>query len=270
MRTSLQCFFVTAALAFSFPSVAQNISSTDIARTEDGKPDLSGRWANTTRLTPLALQIESTDGETVNRINQAARFVPPEEVPGILEWTTEPAYKPEYQARVDELYATANRSDPVVYCQDPGLPRVGPPRRIVQLPDEVIFFYEEMSGDVYRIIPTDGSPHDEFANPSPYGDSVGRWEGDMLVVDVTSFEDSTWVGEKGYFHTDAMQVTERLFLNGERLIYQATVNDPNVLAGPWMQPPRAVTPDGLPLQESAPCIEEDAQYFMNDDHHIQR
>jgi hypothetical protein len=241
--------------------------SQEIARTADGRPDLSGRWANTTRLTPYALQ---ADGAVLNQIDQSARFVPPEDIPGILEWTAEPTYMPEYQARVDDLYQHANRVDPVVYCGKPGVPRVGPPRRIIQLPDEIIFLYEDMSGDVYRIIPTDGRPHDEFANPAPYGDSVGHWEGDVLVVDVTSFDDSTWLGERGYFHTDAMRVTERLFLYGEDLVYQVIVDDPNVLVEPWTMPPRIVSPDGLELQESAPCIEEDSQYFLTDDHHIQR
>jgi len=248
----------------------QALWADEIPRTAEGLPDLSGRWANTTRLSPLALHIESGGEETLNRIDQSARFIPPEDVAGILEWTPEPTYKPEHQARVDDLYARANRTDPVVYCAKPGVPRIGPPRRIVQLPGEVIFLYEEMAGDTFRIIPTDGRPHDEFANPSPYGDSIGRWEGDVLVVDVQSFDDSTWLGERGYFHTDAMTVTERLFLHGEQLIYQVTVDDPNVLAEPWTGPPRSVSPDGLELQESAPCIEEDSQYFINDDHHIQR
>lgn len=251
-------------------SIAAPLAAQDIPRTPEGRPDLSGRWANSTRLAPVSLRIESADGVAVNTIDQQSRFVPPEDVPGVLEWTDEPTYKPEHQARVDELYATANRSDPVVYCDKPGLPRIGPPRRIIQTVDEMIFLYEDMAGDVYRIIPTDGRSHDEFANPAPYGDSVGRWEGDTLVVDVISFDDSTWLGERGYFHSDAMRVTERLFLHGEQLIYQARVDDPNVLAEPWTMPPRSVSPDGLPLQESAPCIEEDAQHFTNDDHHIQR
>jgi hypothetical protein len=242
----------------------------EIPRTAEGRPDLSGHWANTSRLSPLALQVESGGEETLNRIDQSARFIPPEDVPGILEWTPEPTYKPEHQARVDDLYARANRVDPLVYCGKPGVPRIGPPRRIVQMRDEVLFLYEEMAGDVFRIIPTDGRPHDEFSNPSPYGDSIGRWDGDVLVVDVQSFDDSTWLGERGYFHTDAMTVTERLFLHGGQLIYQVTVHDPNVLTEPWTMPPRSVSPNGLELQESAPCVEASSQHFINDDHHIQR
>ena len=254
---------------------ARNLSMTAAAlflagTRADAAVDLSGLWANTARLSPVALQVESEGTQAVHRIDQSARFVPPEEVPGILEWAAEPTYKPELQAQVDDLYARANRMDPVVYCAVPGLPRIGPPRRIIQLEDEIVFLYEDMSGDVYRIVPTDGRPYDEYANPSPYGDSVGHWDGDVLVVDVQSFDESTWLGERGYFHTDAMTVTERLFLYDDQLIWQATVHDPNVLVEPWTMPPRAVGRGGFELQESAPCIEEDSEHFVNDDHHIQR
>jgi hypothetical protein len=257
-----------AGLALSL--VVQWAVADEIARTADGRPNLSGAWANTARLSPVALRIERAGEAQVNRIDQTARFVPPEDISGVRPWKAEPTYKPEHQAQVEDLYARGNRTDPVVYCGPPGLPRIGPPRRIVQFPDEVLFLYEDMAGDVYRVIPTDGRAHDEFANPSPYGDSVAHWEEDVLVVDVNTFDDSTWLGERGYFHTDAMTVTERLFLHGENLVYQATVHDPNVLTEPWTMPPRLVAPDDVALQESAPCIEEDAQHFINDDHHIQR
>ena len=78
---------------------------------------------------------------------------------GALPWTPAPSYKPEFQAKVAELEANQSKTDPVFYCGRPGVPRVGPPRKIVQLPDELIFLYEDLSGDTYRIIPTDGRPH---------------------------------------------------------------------------------------------------------------
>ena len=62
---------------------------------------------------------------------------------------------------------------------------------------------------------------------------MGKWEGDVLVIDVRNFVEDTWFGEKGYFHTDAMRVTERLWLDGDNLVWQATVHDPNVLTAPW-------------------------------------
>jgi hypothetical protein len=83
-----------------------------------------------------------------------------------------------------------------------------------------------MSGDPYRVIPTDGRGHRVNANPSDYGDSVGRWEGNTLVIETTGFSEDTWFGEDGYFHSDAMRVTERLWREGENLVWQATVEDP--------------------------------------------
>ena len=89
------------------------------------------------------------------------------------------------------------------------------------MPGEMVFLYEDVSGDPYRIIPTDGRAHRKGANPSYYGDSVAHWEEDTLVVDVTNFLENGWFGEGGYFHTDAMHVTERLWRDGENLIWQA-------------------------------------------------
>jgi hypothetical protein len=70
--------------------------------------------------------------------------------------TKAPSYKPEFQEKVRDLAAHESQVDGVFFCGRPGVPRIGSPRRIVQLPGELIFLYEEISGDVYRIIPTDG------------------------------------------------------------------------------------------------------------------
>jgi hypothetical protein len=140
----------------------------------------------------------------------------------------------------------------------------------VVLPDEIIFFYEDISGDPYRIIPTDGRPHRANGNPSAYGDSVAHWEGGTLVVDVTNFVDDTWFGEGGYFHTDAMHVTERLWRVGPNLAYQVTVADPKVLTAPWTMPARLVKPSTDPLEESPKCAEDDGHRLLNNDHHGQR
>ena len=130
--------------------------------------------------------------------------------------------------------------------------------------------YEDISGDPYRIIPTDGRPHRADGNPSYYGDSVAHWERGTLVVDVTNFVEDTWFGENGYFHTNAMHVTERLWRQGADLVYQATVEDPNVLTAPWTMAPRLVKPSTEPLDESPRCVESDAKLLLNSDHHAQR
>lgn len=234
-------------------------------------PDLSGTWSTFPGVNASAPLRRTAGGtEEVRRLDRAALRGVTTEVPGVRRWTEAPSYKPEHQARVKQLDAQQSKTDPVFYCGKPGVPRVGPPRRIVQLPNEIIFFYEDMSGDPYRIIPTDGRPHRADANPSYYGDSVGRWEGTTLVIDVRNFVEDTWFGEKGYFHTDAMRVTERIWRSGENLVWQATVDDPNVLTQPWTMPPRMIRPSTTPLEESPPCREQDAPLLRNDDHHDQR
>jgi hypothetical protein len=207
---------------------------------------------------------------TVKTVDSSGRR-PPKSVPaGALPSTPEPSYKPEHLARVKDLFEHESKTDPVFYCGKPGVPRIGSPRRIVQLPKEMIFLYEDISGDPYRIIPTDGRPHLADANPSPYGDSVGHWDGDTLVVDVTNLSDDTWFGENGYLHTDATRVTERLWRDGENLVWQATVSDPNVLTRPWTMPARVVKPSTEPLEGSPTCTESDGRLLQNNDHHVQR
>jgi hypothetical protein len=85
-----------------------------------------------------------------------------------------------------------------------------------------------------------------------------------------NFVEDTWFGEDGYFHSDAMHVTERFWKNGANLVYQVTVEDPKVLAAPWTLTPRVIKPSTEPLEESPKCTEADAKLLVNDDHHGQR
>ena len=62
---------------------------------------------------------------------------------------------------------------------------------------------------------------------------LARWDGDTLVVESVGFNDVTWLGWEGYFHTDEMEVTERFRREGDLLFYSFTVNDPDVLMEPW-------------------------------------
>ena len=245
-----------------------------LARAEkasDHHPDLSGIWTFAIDLPPVALKKQQADGKVViKQIDASAARPAAVPVPGALPFTAEPSYKPEFQAKVKYLIDNESKTDQVFYCGRPGIPRIGPPRKIVQLPSEMIFLYEDISGDPYRIIPTDGRAHRVNGNPSYYGDSVAHWEGGTLVVDVTNFVEDTWFGENGYFHTTAMHVTERLWRQGDNLVYQATVEDPNVLAAPWTMAPRLVKPSTEPLDESPRCVETDGNLLLNTDHHGQR
>lgn len=238
--------------------------------TNGGHPDLSGTWLFSIDLPPIALKRTTAGTATVKGIDASGRRPATEAVAGALPFTAAPVYKPEFRAKVKDLFDHESKTDPVFYCGRPGIPRIGPPRRIIQLPNEVVFLYEDISGDPYRIIPTDGRAHKKDGNPSSYGDSVGKWEGNTLVVDVVNFVDDTWFGEDGYFHSDAMHVTERFWRSGANLVYQVTVADPKVLTAPWTMAPRVVKPSTEPLEESPKCVEADSKLLVNDDHHGQR
>jgi hypothetical protein len=106
------------------------------------------------------------------------------------------------------------------------------PIQIVQTPNLVVILYE--AGEYFRVIPTDGRPHAKDLDPTWMGDSVGHWEGDTLVVDVTGVNDKVSVGE--YRHTTAYHVVERFQrVSYDTLKYSATIDDPNVFAAPWTE-----------------------------------
>jgi hypothetical protein len=106
------------------------------------------------------------------------------------------------------------------------------PIQIVQTPNLVVILYE--AGEYFRVIPTDGRPHPKDLDPTWMGNSVGHWEGDTLVVDVTGVNDKVSVGE--YRHTTAYHVVERFERTSyDTLKYSATIEDPNVFAAPWTE-----------------------------------
>jgi hypothetical protein len=174
-----------------------------------------------------------------------------------------PVYKPEYWDKVQQLDMWTNKYDPVMTCQPLGVPREGPPRRIYQTDKDVTFIYT--GGDAgggygeYRIIPTDGRKHDpKRAIETTYmGYAVGNWEGDTLVVDSISFVDTTWLGRGGFIHSDSMHVVERFTRQGDVLLYDVTVEDPEMLVEPYVFPTRIVrrsaNPDAGLIRERGNC-----------------
>ena len=145
---------------------------------------------------------------------------------------------------------------------------MGPPNQIVQTPGQLAFLYE--ARNAFRVIPTDGRPHRDDVDSSYMGDSIGRWDGDTLVVDVTNFTDESWLGTDGWFHSDRMHVVERLRREGDTLVYTATVEDAQVFSRPWELTPRTLkllTNPGDALMESPPCVEKDGPHLITNEHH---
>ena len=174
-----------------------------------------------------------------------------------------PVYKPQFWDKVQQLDMWTNKYDPVMTCQPLGVPREGSPRRIFQTDKDVTFIYT--GGDAgggygeFRIIPTDNRPHGKNAefDITYLGDTVGRWEGDTLVLDSVAFIDTTWIGRGGFFHSDKMHVVEKFTRQGEALLYDVTVEDPEVLVEPWVFPTRTVrrnpNPDAGLIRERGNC-----------------
>jgi hypothetical protein len=123
-------------------------------------------------------------------------------------------------------------------CNPLGIPQtyITPyPFQIVQTPKLIVMIYEYPNA--VRFIPLDGRPQAVDPDPSWMGSSVGRWEGDVLVIDAIGFNDKTEV--HGFMHTDALHVVERFKkLENGSLQYDVTVEDPNVWQMPWVFPAR--------------------------------
>ena len=132
-------------------------------------------------------------------------------------------------------FAVAETNDPVYKCFPPGMPRIyfHPfPMEIIQTPGRVLMFYEY--DHLVRQIYTDGRPHRDDLPALWLGDSIGRWEGDTLVVETTNFNDQTWIDRRGVPHSDQLKVTERIRrIDAKSLQIDITIEDPIAFTRPW-------------------------------------
>lgn len=232
MKNRIVDWFAAAAVMFALvamqshaqPGAATAAESKTVPRTAGGKPDLSGIWIATGAL----LLFEGEEALQAARDADAAagRRPPPAEMP---------PYKPEAEARRQEYLARRGIDDPMARCLLTGVPRIKfrpLPFEIIQLPERVIILYE--IHHAFRIIPTDGTPHPQDMDPSYLGDSVGRWDGDTLVVEVVGFNDKSWLAGVGTVHSEELRVTERYTRDSfDTIRYEVTMEDPEVLTKPW-------------------------------------
>jgi hypothetical protein len=229
-------------------------------------PDLSGVWQYTdwigNYMTGGGRRCGPTQEKGCNRsVNQTEDF----ELysPSRFGQLNTPVYKPELWDKIQELDMWTNKYDPVMTCQPLGVPRQGPPRRIYQSENDITFLY--FGGDAgggygeYRIIPIDGRKHAENAgfDATYMGVTVGRWEGETLILDSIGFIDTTWIGRGGFFHSSEMKVVEKFTRQGDAILYDVTIEDPEVLLEPWVFPTRTVrrntNPNGGLLRERGNC-----------------
>jgi hypothetical protein len=150
-------------------------------------------------------------------------------------------YQPSAQTKAKTL---GDKDDPSLGCVSTAfgtlnvsLFDVGAVGQIVQSPKFVVMLTETYNS--FQIIPFDGRKHRDDVPPSNRGEAIGHWDGDTLVVDKTNFTDTSWISAEGRvsFHSDALHIVERYRrVDANTLEIEATLEDPNVLTGPWTVP----------------------------------
>ena len=230
-----------ACLIFSSSEAAEDGAVTP--RLPDGRIDLNGTWGAVPGANSIAQDL-GDGGICIFGCAPAADRPPPDR----------PRYKAEYQATVADLDARQVDEDPSLKCQPPGVPRIGPPDKIIQNKNEVVFLYDDLNGAFWRIVPTDGTPHRDI-QPSYLGDSIGWWEDDALVIETINLNTLTWLTDDGSFHTENLRVIERLSREGDTLYFQAIAYDPEILAVPWELRQRELPLSDWEVEEPSPCIE---------------
>jgi len=228
-----------------------------VPRMPDGKPDMTGVW-----------QGGSTGAGTWEEANAPGGLGGPPAAPGAARGAPPPREPAPYQdwakPKVQESFDRRGIDDPMARCLMAGTPRTTTvglfPMQIVQTPTQVVILYELLHA--FRVIPLNAK-HPDDMEPTYMGDSVGHWEGDTLVVDVVSFNDRTWIGPTGSFHSDKMHVTERYTrVDYNRINYDVTVEDPVVLTKPWVMHNSIMLRPGTRLREYE-CAENnsDIQHY---------
>ncbi len=199
-------------------------------RTPDGKPNLNGIWQALNTANWDLLDHSARSGPVVAMGSLGA-------IPGglgVVEGNEIP-YKPEAAARKKENFDNWIQRDPLVKCYMPGVPRATYlpfPFQIVQSPNDILVAYEFANAS--RTIYMNSQDKAEVPVDAWMGWSRGHWEGETLVVDVTSLNDQTWFDSAGSFHSDALHVVERYTATGpDHLLYEATIEDAKTFTRSW-------------------------------------
>ena len=239
----------------------------------DGRPDLNATWDHLGGIEFIRVQggppAEGSvcvfgcepGGPGASAAQPAAGPPPKSYEPGF------PEYKPEFLAKVKDLHERQVQTDTLLRCAPPGVPRIGPPAKIIQNAREVVFLYDDVNGAFFRIIPTDGRPHRPDVPPTFLGDAIGRYEGDTLVVVTRNLTDDTWLTDNGAFHTRGLVATERFTRVGDTIQYAATAEDPAVLVKPYAMTPMRLWVSDRELEEPARCEDRDLPHMVDGSFH---
>lgn len=207
---------VAAALFFSPVILAQTTVRPGTAKDPSAAPtpDLSGVWT---------------------KARGYGRNFSPNEVPPMQPWAAE-HFQTVREGISDPNQQGRDDMDPVITsCAPAGVPRIMMfPRalEIIQIPGRVLILFEW--DHLVRQIFTDGQELPEDPDPFWMGYSIGRWDGDTLVVDTIGLNDKTWLDSVGHPHTEALHVVERIRrVDADTLEIDFTFDDPKAYTKPW-------------------------------------
>jgi len=224
------------------PISGQQAAAYRVPRTPDGHPDLNGIWqANNEANWDIQMHVARpalalragpygpVPAKDVLALG-AVGSVPPGI--GVVEGNEIP-YTPAALAQKKKNQDAYLTSDPEVKCYLPGVPRANYmpyPFQIFQSP-KAFFIAYEYAGATRNVYLKDPGP---APVDSWMGQSVGRWEGETFVIDVTGFNDSSWFDRSGNFHSEALHVVERYTRTSPDVLqYEATIEDAKTFTRPW-------------------------------------
>jgi hypothetical protein len=221
----------------------------NLRRTANDKPDISGFYVPDAGGANYGLEKRGASPGNLTPPGRGVLVDPPDGVLPMRPWAVE--------ERKSRQLAERGYDDPTAHCFPAGVPRamyVPTSFHIFQTPDHILVMHERIA---WRIIALNGRPHPPDAIRLWQGDSVGRWEGDTLVVETTNLNGKTWLGETGEIVSYAEHVVERFIPAGPDTVnYEATVTDPVVYTRPWTIAMSFNRQPQFELSEAA-CHEED-------------
>jgi hypothetical protein len=254
-----------------------NYPAPGIPRTKDGKPNLSARAPRTADGKPDLSGVWTTDGSPPGEVERLFPGISDLAVPGddpgtfskfflnvFADYRNEDVpIKPEVLPILLERAKTQGKDNPTSHCLPAGIPMgdlLPVPRRFIQLPNLLVILYEGINPQ--RLIYLDGRKH-VLEQPAWLGYSVGRWEGDTLVVDTRGFNDRSWLDAFGHPHTEALHIVERFTRRDfGHIDVQMTFEDPGAYTKPFsIRFTQTLTPDTDVIENVCGENEKDRQHL---------
>src|SRR5258706_2304940 len=274
IATGIAAATVSAVVTVSMTRTTGQVSRA--ARTADGKPNFSGVWQANNEANWDLQAHQARPGAVTQRGVYPFAYAEVPAAPvlalgaaagvpgslGVLQGDAQIPYTPEALTRKQENAAHWIDRDPELKCYLPGIPRamyMPYPFQVTQSSSKIQMAYTfTNAARTIHLDKVEGPPDDTWM-----GHSVGRWEGDTLVVDVKSFNGKTWLDRAGNFHSAAAHLVERFSpISPDALQYEVTIEDPDVFTGPWkiaMPIYRRLEPRAQIIEY--PCIEFSEEFL---------